>query len=242
MAEDTLSHTEGAVSVAKAKVVNNKAVVSVVIVTNLQKTETLVAVAGRAPYAEALVSAGITAAFLATLTTDIAHCRSLLGLAVADSTAGPTLTQTEGDAKENLLTLIQRVQSTALLESSGRPVTGWYIGTNLSVESRGMLETIAVALADRLDTHTPPGLPADVATQMRAALAALQTANSNQGATLTTAKQKRAAAKTLYEDINDRRFKILLAADIAYPSRIKTNATIRADFGLPKTRPYRPKR
>ena len=129
-----------------------------------------------------------------------------------------------------------------MIESAGRSTPGWYIGTNLAVQSRGMLEEIAVALADKLTTHTPSGLPTDTATQLRTALAAWSNADNDQGAALATAKQRRAAAIALYDTINDRRYQILLAADAAYPSREKTNTPIRADFGLPKTRPYRPKR
>ena len=50
--------------------------------------------------------------------------------------------------------------------------------------------SIAVALADKLDSHTPPG-------SFAAALAAWNAADNDQGATLTTAKQKRAAAVVL---------------------------------------------
>lgn len=240
--KDAASLAEAPASVVEARASTAKAPVSVVIVTNLEKAEHLATVAGRTPYAEALAQFTVDAVFLAKLIADVAECRSLLGLAVERHSQRQVVTQTESDAKTALLTLLQRVQSAALIESAGRSTPGWYIGTNLSVQSRGMLETIAVALADKLETHVPPGLPADIATQLRTALATWSGADDTQGATLITAKQKRAAAMTLYATINDRRIQLLLAADAAYPAREKTNAPIRADFGLPKTRPYRPKR
>lgn len=229
-------------SVVEEKPSRPNSPVSVVIVTNLEKAEQLATVAGRSPYAEALAPFTITAAFLAKLTDDIAECRSLLGLTVDGKAARMAITQTESEAKTALLTLIQRIQSAVLVESAGRSVLGWYIGTNLAVQSRGMLDVIALGLIDKLATHTPPGLPADIAPQLRAALDAWKGANNEQGHTLITTKEKRTAAMILYASINDRRFQILLAADAAYPSREKTNTSIRADFGLPKTRPYRPKR
>lgn len=242
MAEDTVVAVPAAVVVPTDKTPRAKAAVSVVTVGNLQKTETLIAVAGREPYGDALDPFGVTAAFLSTLTADLARCRSLFGLAVDDTALRPSQTRTEAEAKDALIVLIQKAQSAALIETAGRPAPGWYIGTELSVASRGMLEQVAVALAGKLDAHVPKGLPEGAAAQLRAALAALQTADATQGATLTTAKQKRAAANALYATIQDRRFQILLAADAAYPSRKKANAAIRADFGIPKTRPYRPKR
>ena len=242
MAEEKVVIAKAAVVDSAVKIVRPIAAVSVVKVGNLQKAEETIAVAGRSPYGEDLAPFGVTGEFLSTLTADLARCRSLFGLAMEDRAAGPTLTHAEEGAKNNLLVWIQRVQSAALIETAGRPAPGWHIGVNLSVESRGMLEQVAVAVADKLDAHALPGLPKDAPAQVRAALAALQSADSHQGATVTTAKQKRAAARALYETIQDRRFQILLAADAAYPSRVKANAPIRADFGIPKTRPYRPKR
>jgi hypothetical protein len=235
--EDNLASSED-----KAKASRSVGLVSIAIVNNLESADTLVSLVKRAPHAEALAPFTITAAFLSELAADIAECRSLLGIVTDQKAERTVITKTEMTSKTALLMILQRVQSAALIESAGRPVSGWYIGTNLSVQSRAMLEQIAAAIADKLETHTPVGLPADMSVKVRAALTAWNTADADQGASLTSSKQRRATAMTIYNSINDRRYQILLAADAAYPHREKTNAPIRADFSIPKTRPYRPKR
>ena len=214
---------------------------------SLNVASQLIAVSRRAEYASLLAARKIDAAFLTTLEAEIATCYGLFSSASSSTIARSGATQSEADYKENILLLIQEVQSAALQKTAGRKereneIKGYYIGTALVVQDRANLTQIAHNIASTLETDTLPGIPATRAQELKDALVAWTNAGSTQGAAVTTAKDKRKEALDLLESITDRRVQIQFAADAAWPARNKNNAGIRVDFQLPKTRPFRVKR
>jgi hypothetical protein len=123
---DNLVSLEDKVVASRDKATPSRSVgpVSIAIVNNLESADTLVSLVKRAPHAEALAPFTITAAFLSELATDIAKCRSLLGIVTDQKSERTVITKTETTSKTALLMILQRVQSAALVESSGRPVSG----------------------------------------------------------------------------------------------------------------------
>jgi hypothetical protein len=207
----------------------------------------LIAVARRAEYTEKLTARGIDTAFLATLEADITTCYGHFSSASSSSVAKTGATQSEASHKESILILLQEIQSAALQKTAGRKereseIKGYYIGTALAVQDRANLIQIAHNIADTLEKDTLPGIPTTRPAELRVAFTAWTNADSTQGAAGTTAKDKRKEATTLLETITDRRIQIQFAADGAWPARIKSNANIRTDFQLPKTRPLRVRR
>ena len=133
------------------------------LVTEIDLTEGLVAVAQKTNYAAKLADEEIDAAFLTALTAKIGQADKLLGNTTGDSADKETSTLDEDTAKQALLGQIAKVQKRAKRKyGTNDPARGkYFIGARIDA-NRPMLEASAKAIEQTLATDTLPGhKPAD---------------------------------------------------------------------------------
>ncbi|WP_395141133.1 hypothetical protein [Armatimonas sp.] len=201
--------------------------------------------AQRPECAAPLAEREITAAFVSQLLTDEAACQGKIAQASTLRATGKNTTATERTAKQTLLERTTDIQSAVMLQWSGQPAhkgdrEAYGIGKPLRSLSRPNLETVLIGISQRLTTDTLPGITTAKVQAFQSALTAWQSTDISQSTHATDAAQLLIEAKADLASINARRLKLQLAADAAFPYYEKENAALRSEFGLPKTRPFRP--
>ena len=105
-------------------------------------------------------------------------------------------------------------------------------------QNRSQLEQAAAAILKKLAGASLPGITAVKVTALTAATSAYEGADSTQGSKKTLASGGRLSLDDLIDLINKGRRKILFAVEAAWSSDVAANAPIRAEFGLPPSRPF----
>ncbi len=231
--------------VAAKKPARTRAAFDTEAVKQLALTATIARTAQRPECAPRLAEREITAAFVTQLLTDEAACQAKIAQAANLRSTKKDTTTTERAAKKTLLERTTDIQSAASLKWSGQPAhkgdrEAYGIGKPLRSLSRPNLETVLVGISQRLTTDTLPGITPAKITAFNDALAAWQATDISQTTQATDAAQLLIEAKAELESITERRLKLQRAADAAFPYYEKENAALRSEFGLPKTRPFRP--
>jgi hypothetical protein len=187
----------------------------------------------------------ITAGFIAQLLADEAACQGKIAQTSNLRSTKKDTTATERAAKQALLEHTTDIQSAVMLKVSGQPARkgdreAYGIGKALRNLNRPNLETVLVGISQRLAADTLLGITPAKVQAFQSALAAWQSTDLSQSTHATDAAQLLIAAKAELASVNERRIKLQLAADAAFPYYNKENAALRSEFGLPKTRPFRP--
>ena len=207
------------------------------LVTEIDLTEGLVAVAGKTVYATQLANEEIDAAFLTALTAKITQADQLLGNTTGDSADKETSTLDEDDAKKALLAEIGKVQKRAKRKYKPTdPARGkYFIGDRIDA-NRPMLEASAKAIEQTLATDTLPGHKAADTQALTDARKAYSASKPAQAGEQSKASSDLIQLEALVKDIANDRRNIQYAADTVWPASNKANAAIRREFGLPPNR------
>lgn len=212
---------------------------------HLERTAAYCEAAQRPACAAPLAEREISVAFVSQLAQDTATCQSKLANAANLQSTKKDTTARERIAKKTLLERTTDIQTAAVQKWSGQPAhkgdrEAYGIGKPLRSLSRAELETVAIGISQRLNIDTLPGITPARVQAFRDALTAWQSADTNQSGHTTDAAQLLIEVKAEFASITERRIKLQLAADSAFPYYDKENTALRAEFGLPKTRPFRP--
>ncbi|WP_395143471.1 hypothetical protein [Armatimonas sp.] len=211
----------------------------------LKKTEELTAVALREPYATVLERYDISRAFIQTLATDSAQCRTHFADAVQAVDKKRGQTRAESSGKKSLLLLVRKVQAAASVKyardaTQAAVLKDYYIGVELT-GSAARLAQYSAAILEKLGEDTLPGISSATVAALSDARAQWWSAHEGQQAAQDEATRKRAEGQAQLKIITDRRIRVQYAIESEYPYNGGTDATkaARAAFGLPATRPFR---
>ncbi len=210
----------------------------------LALAESVARAAQRPACSAALLEREITAQQISTLLGDIHACQTKIARATSAQGARKDDTATESDQKTLLLQKLADIHSAALQKWSGKPAhrgdqDTYGIGQKLRDFSRPALETLVEGILQRIAADALPGVtPAKIAS-FQSTLAAWKSADQSQTTHGTDAALLLAEARKELKDITSRRIELQHAADGAFPHHDPNLAPLRAEFKLPKTRPYR---
>lgn len=214
------------------------------IVRSLEGDEALIATARRPEYATALATREITATVVATFADKVAAARTQAATFESQRALQKTTTLTESEARTALLECFDEVQSAAAQKFGEDPLqrpklATYAIGKGTHRMARAALEQAAQTALDALATDTLPGITPTKVAAFAAALTAWKSHDTTQSATISDKQQTHQALVELMEEIAKTRRTIQRAANAQWPYTKAANRPIRAEFGLPKTRPLK---
>ena len=194
-----------------------------------------------------LAARNVTPAQLAALLADALSCQDKFARVVSGHGQKTGSTASESSLHTTLLHRVTDAQTSATQAWSGKPerrgdLDAYGIGQPLKSFSRPNLETIVSGILQRIEADNLPGVTKDSIAALQSTFDAWKSADAAQTTQGTDAAQLLVEAKRELTLIKARRITVQIAADGAFPHYDKDNYPIRSDFGLPKSRPYRPVR
>jgi hypothetical protein len=213
--------------------------------TQLALIELVAQTAQRPECVAPLAAEEITAAFVAQLLTDTHATQAKFARVITLYGSSKDATATEKVHHKDLLSQLTALNSAALRKWGTSPThkgdrDTYGIGKKLGNLSRPMLETLVFGILQRVASDSLPGVTPAKIVALQSTYDAWKAADKSQATYLADTSQLLAEAKEDLKDLNTRRQNIQLAADIIWPSNIRSNAPLRTAFGIPKTRPFRP--
>jgi hypothetical protein len=246
MNEETVIPVEGPLPpvVVDAKPPRTRSPFDVEAIKKLALAESVAFAAQRPECSAPLLEREITAQQISTLLGDIQACRTKIAQAMSGHGLSKDATTIESDNKTLLLQKLSDIHSAALQKWSGKPthrgdLDTYGIGQKLRDFSRPALETMVKGILQRVSTDALPGVNAAKIASLQSTFDAWKAADQSQTTHGTDAALLLAEAKKELKSITSRRIELQHAADGAFPHHSETLAPLRADFKLPKTRPYR---
>ena len=232
---------------------------------DLETAEDIVTAARRDAYKTALAAREITTAVVDRLAQLCLAARRKTARTVQDDTASEAQTLNASGIERQIVLAIQEIQAAAKQKYARRePVQlqNFFVGQRVN-PNEATLHQIAFTIAERLtpvggtDLATAPdrlpgividkinrlrtliGLPA-AGTGGSSSSTSSSSSSSSSGTAIVTpeAAADRAMRDAMVHEINDRRMEIQFAADGLWPYTDPTNATARASFHLPHSRPF----
>ena len=209
----------------------------------LETAEKVARTAERAPYAAMLATREITAAQITALLLLIVQCRDSIATGVQSSANRATATREEATYRAQLISLLRQIQASANQKYARDPhqkpqLRAYWVGSGLAVNRASLAES-SHSILEKLQTDSLPGITAEFRESAHKTRQSWIDANQRQSSSLTAATHAREDTLRLLKIITDERLKIQFAIDAAYPVGAEGSEAIRAEFGIPKTRPFR---
>ena len=209
----------------------------------LETAEKVGRTAERALYADMLATREIKLSQITMLLTSIGQCRDSIGVGVQSTADRATATREEATLRSTLIMQLRQVQAAANQKYARDPhqkpqLRAYWIGSGLAVNRASLAES-SHSILEKLQTDSLPGITAEFRDEVRATRQAWIDANQRQAVALTAATHAREDTLRLLKLITDERLKIQFAIDAAYPVGADGSEAVRAEFGIPKTRPFR---
>lgn len=201
----------------------------------LDEADAVVLAARRPAFAPILLARQISAPMVDDLAQKSAACRAALVDSKAQKGDSQGHTELAHDAREQLIILIQEVQSAARQKLGAKsPLinTSYYGSTDLR-QSRAILTQAVEGLLQTLPGAALPGIDAAKIAQIQTELDEYQTALDNQNTGAGGSATDYQAAIALLSEIIAARQTIQFAANGAFPARDKANREHRKDFKIP---------
>lgn len=217
--------------------------ISATYLTALQEAETVAHAVKQAAYAPRLAKSGITTATADSLLALVESCRGDFTGAVELRERKKSLTVAETAQEKALTQLVRQAQSAARQKGADSPDSeqyraNYYLGQNVTV-NRGNLATYSQGILQRLAVDNLPGCDAAFIAAFSTARTQWQQTNADQSEALAQAGERYQKAKDTLAEVQKERRRIQRAAEFQFPHSDPSNATARAAFLLPTTRPFR---
>jgi hypothetical protein len=207
----------------------------------LDKAGVVLTAARKADHAASLAAREISAECLNQFEADIAVCKARVGKANELTNQVRLATQTESEARDDLLAALREIQAAAkqkYARSAPLQMKDYFVSERLD-PSRAALVQVADSISEKLKADTLPGItPAKVA-GLKTLRDAYVGANAAQADAQSKSSTEREAIEAAVGSITDRRVQIQFAAEAEWPASNKANAPIRREFQLPPDRPLR---
>lgn len=208
-------------------------------VKELNLAESYVAVASRPERLAILTESEITTEFLGAVTLGIKTARGHGASATQNDTGKESATISEHEARQNLVTVMRRVQAAAkrkYARTQPEKLDDYAVGKNINA-SRPVLEEHSEQFLSKLNnSERLPSINTAFITKVATARSDFMAAGTAQGSKQSAASGAREARKAIVATIKDRRLEIQFAADGAWPPGVPGHAAIRHEFGLPPHR------
>ncbi|WP_395088183.1 hypothetical protein [Armatimonas sp.] len=209
----------------------------------LQEAETVANAVKQAAYTSRLAKSAITTAAADALLARVETCRADFTAAVELRERKKSLTAVELAEEKVLTRFVRQAQSAARQKGADVPDpehyrANYYLGEQIVV-NRSNLAAYSEGILQRLATDDLPGCDADFIAAFSATRGRWQQANAAQSEAQAQAGEKHQTAKDVLEEIQQGRRRIQRAAEFQFPASDSNNATARAAFLLPATRPFR---
>ncbi|PQV65129.1 hypothetical protein B1R32_102136 [Abditibacterium utsteinense] len=201
----------------------------------LDESDAVVLAARKPEWAMLLAARDITAAMVDALAQKSLDCRALLTNSKAQKGDSKTHTQLAGEARGEVIGLLQEIQSSARQKfgASADVINSTYYGSTDLRANRATLTQVYNGLKLTLQTETLPGITPTLIAQLTQEFdeyeAALDGKSSVQGG---SANDYQAAVAMLAEVTKERQT-IQFAANGAFPARDKANRETRKAFKIP---------
>jgi hypothetical protein len=214
------------------------------IARQLERDEALIAVAGRDDYAALLEAREITPAVVAAFADSVAACRASIARFEAQLVTQKTTTGAESDTYTALLNAFEEIQTAAAQKYAEdpalRPRLALYaVEQGIRRMPRAVLEQAAQNALIALQTDTLPGITSRKVAAFSQALSAWKSLDNAQSASVSTKRLTRKDITAQLVALGSQRRTIQRAADAQWPAHNAATRPIRAEFGLPKTRPLK---
>ena len=215
-----------------------RSIISQAHLDELSLSEQVVRAAEKDNHAPVLTEGGLDPATMTALKADLGAARDAVSGTTQKATGQKTVTRKEADLRDELVSLIRKVQGKAKQKYATRNkplLKDYLIGTDWE-SNRAALEQAGKTILDKLAKDTLPGIkPADV-TALKTAWDAYQAVEGEQAGEQTDLRTERGTLSELMEKIKTGRKDVQLAADSEWPASDKANAGTRQEFRLPLNR------
>ncbi len=212
-------------------------------VEELNRTALLCAEAQQPVHAPVLLEQGLDAAFVTALVNDVTLAGRRSTNALQCTNGIRSATGRQDLAQQRLMKTLRQIQSAAVFkhrDTDPARIADYLVGQPID-DSRPLLEQAALAIISKAAAERPAGINPDFIARATSERLAYVASEDTQRDETAAAKSERVARNQLVHSIKQRRIKLQLAADTAWPSDVPENGPVRTRFFLRPNRAYRPR-
>ncbi len=210
----------------------------------LNRTALICAEARKPAHAPVLLGQAIDAPFVTALVNDVTLASQRSTNALQCTNGIRSATSSQDLAGERLMKTLRNIQSAAVFkhrDTDPARIGDYLVGQPINT-SRPVLEQSALTIITKADAERPGGINTDFIGRATTERLAYVASEGTQRDETSAAKSERVARNQLIKSIKQRRIKLQLAVDTAWPSDVPENGPIRTRFFLQPNRAFRPRK